>query len=122
MTGEVKQQNAIITGATLTTEDHGVLSIWISMDLEFGCQSFGGHVLFLPKEFKHAPKQANFAGLWIFRVMQVAGVSEWSKLTGKTVRVRGTWDGITAIGHITKDDWFCPKDEFAAIAEDGVEP
>lgn len=113
---DTKQQNAIITGARLTTADHGLLSGWISMDLEVGCQSFGGHVLFLPESFKHAPKQANFAGLWIFRVMQVADVEEWSKLTGKTVRVRGTWDGIEAIGHITKDDWFCPKDEFEALS------
>ena len=27
--------------------------------------------------------------------------------------MRGNHSGIEAIGHIVKDDWFCPRDDFA---------
>lgn len=47
--------------------------------------------------------------------MEIAEVSKWENLAGKTIRVRGGHSGIEAIGHILKDDWFCPKTEFKEL-------
>lgn len=113
MNKEVK--NAIITSATITSADHGVLSAWLHLDYGGSGQGFGGFTLYLPKDFKHhAPAGPNYAGHFIWRVMEVAGVEKWDQLAGKTIRVRGTHSGIEAIGHIVKDDWFNPGEDFRA--------
>lgn len=108
---EVK--NAVIESATITSDDHGCLSAWISLDYgNCGHQGFGGYVLYLPRSQMHH-KLETVAGHFIWRVMEVAGVTEWGKLKGKTVRVRSDHSGVEAIGHIVNEDWFNPKEEFA---------
>lgn len=49
--------------------------------------------------------------------MQIAGVEEWEKLPGRTIRTKGGGLGTTlsAIGHIVKEDWFDPRQEFNDI-------
>lgn len=110
--GVIEQKNAIIKSARITTADHGMLSAWI--DLEYGSsgQGFGGYSLYLPDSFTHSNNQKNYAGHFIWRVMEIAGVSEWSSLLGKTVRVNCEHIKVHAIGHIIKDDWFNPSDDF----------
>ena len=105
----MNEKNAIITNATITNDDHGVLSAWLTLDFGGGGQGFGGYALYLPRNFKHHKGAANLAGLFIWRVMEIAEVSEWGKVVGKTIRARGEEYGqIDAIGHIIKDDWFNP--------------
>ncbi len=74
----------------------------------------GSFALYLPKSYKHHTLRS-VAGHFIWRCMEVAGVTKWSDLPGKTVRVRIGDDGrIEGIGHIVKDDWFIPEQEFQA--------
>lgn len=110
----IESKNAVIEKATITNDDHGLLSAWLSLDYGGSGQGFGGWSLYLPSGFTHHdPKGPNFAGHFIWRVMEIAGVSEWGKLPGKTIRVRAEHSKVHAIGHIVKDDWFEPSKDFA---------
>lgn len=106
-------ENAIIKSATLSTEDHGCLSSWLHLEFPGSGQGFGGYALYLPSGFQHHAKLSH-AGHWIWRVMEIAGVSNWRDLPGKTIRVRRheSFGKIRAIGHIIKDDWFDPSVDF----------
>lgn len=104
-------KNAIIESATITNDDHGLLTAWLYLDYGGLIQGFGGYALYLPKSFKHHALES-CAGHFIFRVMEIAGVSEWGKLPGKAIRA-GIENGLVrSIGHIVKDDWFCPAEDF----------
>ena len=105
-------KNAVIESARITSDSHGSLGAWLILDYGGSGQGFGGWVLYLPKSFTHHELKS-VAGHFIYRVMEIAGVAEWDELAGKTIRARGDDTGIEAIGHIVKDDWFCPRDDFA---------
>lgn len=105
-------KNAIIEDATITSEERGFLDCWLRLDYG-GCgQGFGGYVLYLPKSFQNH-KLNSVAGHFIFRVMEVAGVTRWQDLKGRTIRVKAEHSKVHAIGHIVKEDWFCPSEDFA---------
>jgi hypothetical protein len=115
MTDQVK--NAIIESVSLDDADRGMLTAWLHLDYGGSGQGFGGHSLYLPKEFTHHSLRWNYAGHFIWRCMKIGGVSRWKDLPGKSVRVRVD-DGLAkAIGHIIKDDWFCPSDDFKRFEE-----
>ena len=99
---EIKEKNAVITGASLSTADHGVLSGFVYLDYGGTGQGFGGYQLYNP----NFPHSKSFAGKYIYKIMEVVGVTEWSKLEGMTVRVRASHNKVHAIGHIVKDRWF----------------
>jgi len=104
-------KNAVIKDATITNDDHGCLSAWLHLDYGGSGQGFGGFALYLPKSFKsHEIKSV--AGHFIWRCMEIAGVSEWEDLEGSTIRVKSAHSAVHAIGHIVNDDWFCPEDDF----------
>ncbi len=106
-------KNAIIKKARIDTEDRGFLTVWLDLDYGGSGQGFGGYTLYMPPSFTHH-EMKSFAGHFMFRVMEIAEVGQWDRLVGKTIRVRGDRGGIDAIGHIVKEDWFCPRDDFAA--------
>ena len=110
---DTEVKNAVIKSAELTSDDHGCLSAWVHLDYGGSGQGFGGYALYLPKSYTHYELKS-VAGHFIWRVMEVAGVTHWSELPGKTIRVKGGWDHIQAIGHIVKDDWFNPSADFKA--------
>jgi len=107
----METKNAIIAGATLRTDDHGCLVGWVDLDYGGSGQGFGGYALYLPKSLDHH-KLHSIAGHFIWRVMEIAGVGEWGKLRGQTVRVQADHGKVHAIGHIVRDDWFNPSEDF----------
>jgi hypothetical protein len=117
MSGEIETVNAVIEAAEITNDGHGLLSAWVTLDYgDCGHQGFGGWSLYLPKSFTHH-KLESLAGHFIWRVMEIAGVERWSQLKGKTIRVKKEWSKVHAIGHIVKDDWFNPEEDFRPLRE-----
>jgi hypothetical protein len=114
-------ENAVIEYAEIRNDDHGVLTAWIGLKYKDSSQGFNGYALYLPSNFKHH-KLESPAGHFIWRVMEIAGVSRWEDLKGKTVRARHTQGQIWEIGHIINDDWFCPTKDFEpSAAEKGAQ-
>lgn len=113
---ELEIKNAIISSVSLSIGDRGFLDCWISLDYGGSGQGFGGYVLYLPTSFKHHDIMS-LAGHFIVRVMQVADVEDWDKLKGKTIRVKCEHSKVHAIGHIVKDDWFNPSEDFEKAKE-----
>lgn len=113
-------KNAIIESVSLDTGDRDLLTGWLHLNYGGSGQGFGGVALYLPKSYRHHGGK-NYAGHWIYRVLRIADVESWDKLKGKTIRVQLSSDGfdgrIIAIGHIVKDDWFNPEEEFKSLPE-----
>lgn len=117
----IDTKNAVIESASITNDDHGLLSAWLTLDYGGSGQGFGGYALYLPKSFKHHKVSGpNYAGHFIWRVMEVAGVSRWDQLKGKTIRVRCEHSKVHAIGHIVNDDWFNPSEDFERAEAESV--
>jgi hypothetical protein len=102
----METKNAIVKSVGLSNGDHGCLSAWLHLDYGGSGQGFGGFMLYSPKA-----KEPSFCGHFIWRCLEIAGVTEWNDIPGKSVRVKCNSGLVTAIGHIVKDDWFDPKKE-----------
>lgn len=96
---ESKIENAIISSADLEFA-HGCLSSIVFVEAQSRTQGYGGYCLYSPEV-----DRGKAAGLFIWRVMQIAGVDRWSRVDGRPVRIEIKDDMIVAIGHIIKDDW-----------------
>lgn len=114
---DIFQCNAQIESASIKIERGFILSAWITLNYGGIGQNFGGYALMLDKTSAHheSAKKFNCAGIFILRILEIAGVESWEELKGKTIRVRKTdeWGSIISIGHIIKDDWFNPEEELS---------
>lgn len=110
---DITIKNAVIESARFDTERG--LSAWLTLDYGGSGQGFGGYMLYLPKGWKYHGESGNYAGHFIWRVLEIAGVDDWSKLPGRTIRVKAEHSKVHAIGHIVKDDWFDPAADFAKM-------
>ncbi|MDE2010334.1 MAG: hypothetical protein KGJ09_09715 [Candidatus Omnitrophica bacterium] len=104
--------NALIAKTMLGIEDHGLLTAMLFLEGDGWSQGFGGYC-FGSHTNGTDEQNANLA-IFIKRVLEIAGVSEWEKLPGKLVRIKkeGLNDPIRAIGHPLKNLWFNPQEEF----------
>lgn len=107
-------KNAIITSARFDTERG--LSAWITLDYGGSGQGFGGYLLYAPEGWAAHKHAGNFAGHFIWRVLEIADVEDWSKLVGRTVRAKTNHTKVEAIGHIVKENWFYPALEFQKLS------
>jgi hypothetical protein len=104
-------RNAIIESVSIDDADRGMLTAWLNLNYGGSGQGFGGFALYLPKSFSHH-RLLSHAGHFIWRCMEIGAVSRWSDLKGKTIRVKANHSGVRAIGHIVKEDWFDPSEDF----------
>jgi hypothetical protein len=107
----------VITGAYLAVEDGEILVAWVSLNLDDLSGDLGGYVLYTPEAGIRA---YNYAGHFIYKVLEVAGVSRWDQLKGRAVRACCKGSRIEAIGHIIDDRWFFPEKDFEGLPEDDV--
>lgn len=108
-------KNAVIESARIGIERGFILTAWIHLNYGGMSQGFGGFSLFLDKSSSHheTSKNRNYAGIFISRVLEIAGAESWDDLVGKTIRVEKESDfgSIIRVAHIIKDDWFNPQAE-----------
>ena len=109
----MEEKNAVIRKTTISNADYGILVG--SLTLEYGggsIQDFGMYTLYNPR----LKEDRNFGAFFIWRCMQIAGVDDWSKMSGKPLRVRIGDNGlIKAIGNFIEDKWFCPTEEYNTL-------
>lgn len=111
----VEVMNAKITNVSMTMRDHGVLTIYLTVEgAGWGC-NVGGYVI--GKGYLGAEKfEGSAKGVEaMMRIMDTVGVDRWEDLTGKYVRIESEgWGGtIHKIGNIIKDKWFDMKEFFS---------
>jgi hypothetical protein len=106
----MEQGNAVITGAWIEIDEFETLNAGISLDYGDSAQVFGGNGLYT---IKRGVDGKNYAGCFMYRVLEVAGARRWDELKGKTIRAIYDDAHVEAIGHIIKDMWFNMREEFA---------
>jgi hypothetical protein len=101
--------NGIITKADVGYEDHGIMTVFLAFEHKGGHQGIG----------RYSMDSFSKVGInFVQRILDTVGVLQLSHLHGEPVRIALSKGGITqAIGHIYKDRWFEPQDEYATARE-----
>lgn len=103
-------ENARIISADLTMEDHGCLTLYMTLEGSgFGCVYGGyclGHGYLGADNFDGSPQGIEY----IMRLMDTVGVSTLSGLAGKYVRIAiSEQNTVKIIGNILDERWFDPE-------------
>lgn len=101
-------ENAIIEDVSISMEDHGCLSISISVKGDCWGVVIGGWVNghgYLGSSYWEGNGSAIVA---MMKIMDTVGVQRWEDLKGKYIRVKncGWGNTISEIGNIIEDKWF----------------
>ena len=102
-----KIENAQITYADLSMEDHGCITLCMPLDGAGWGTVYGGYCLghgyVGSKEFDSDKN----AMVYIMRIMDTVGVSRFNDLVGEYVRIaEGPGHIVKIIGNILEDKWF----------------
>ena len=105
-------ENVKITNAFLGYEDHGILTVYLTLALDSYTVSWGGRAL--GNIYGSTP----LFGKYISEILLTVGVSEWKDLVGKYVRVEESGGSpVTKIGNIIEDKWLDNSTFFKSTEE-----
>ena len=110
-------KNALITSTMLGIEDHGILTFRLDLDYGGSGQAAGAYALDAYSE-ELARRVGTAAGTeFILALLRVLDVRKWEDLKGQHLRVRHSFNGVHAVGHLLKDQWLDFEEFFAAYRE-----
>ena len=117
-------ENVKITNTSITMEDHGVLTFYITVEGAGIAVNLGGYCIgtgYLgAKEFS----AENGGGLVaMMNIMNVVGVHKWEDLKGKYCRIKtdGWGSTVSIIGNIIENKWFDMKKFFEEYGDKQAE-
>lgn len=86
MSSEFETHIAKITSTSLGYEDHGILTVWLTLDFGGGSmQGAGGYALDVWSEDDRRRIGTAYGCEFIARVIKACGVDSWEKIKGRTV-------------------------------------
>lgn len=107
----MQEVNAVIKSYDIGCEHPGFRFINLRLGYErgYGEQVFGVSASHLIEANNHH-KLLTPSDRQLYRIMEIAGVTQVNQIPGKIIRVRKEDGLIKQIGHIIKDIWFDPKE------------
>lgn len=96
----METKNARIRSTFLGKEDHGIPTAIVSLDYGVSVQGFGTHDL----------RYEKYGIPYLMSILETLEVDSWEKLPGTFCRAKADGGKVYAIGHIIKDQWFCPEE------------
>ena len=109
-----KIENAQITYADLSMEDHGCITLCMPLDGPGWGTVYGGYCLGHGYVGSKSFDSNKDSMVYIMKIMDTVGVSRFIDLKGKYIRVavQGLSSPVKIIGNIMKDKWFDPDSFF----------
>lgn len=105
--------NAEISSTFLGYEDHGIFTLYLSLNMSGSGISIGGYSL---DEWNGKQRVGTAMGMELMiQLLNVVGVKTWEELKGQYIRVvsNGLGRRITKIGNLMKDEWLDLEEFFA---------
>lgn len=101
--------NARIVNTTITMENNGVLTFYITLKGDGWGVNYGGFVIangYVGSQYFTAENGGGLVAM--MKIMDTVGVSKWEDLNGKYIRavVDGWGERVKVIGNIISDKWF----------------